>query len=230
MVKGIWGGTDTPKSFCLALFMLHLDILDTKRTALLPLIAKVGEGFYLAGGTALALQLGHRDSVDFDFFIENTVDTHTLWKKVEQIFIGHTVQKTQEEKDTLSCIIDGEIRLSFFGYQYPLLEPTLIDDGLVLASILDIGCMKLSAITSRSTLKDYVDLHIILQQTSLATLLEGCSRKYPTLDHALILKSLVYFDDIVSEPILFMPSFAVTIDIIESQITAIVQSYLKGSI
>jgi Nucleotidyl transferase AbiEii toxin, Type IV TA system len=210
--------------------MPHLEILDQKRQALLPTIVAVGDSFYLAGGTALALQLGHRDSVDFDFFTNTDIDTVQLWHYITKVLPGHNLTKTQDETNTLSLVIDNEVRLSFFGYNYPLIEPTISFKGLALASIVDIGCMKLSAITSRSTLKDYVDLHLILQQISLAVLLEGCSRKYPTLDHALILKSLVYFDDIMLEPILFMPGFAVTIADIEAQITTVVQSYLKESL
>ncbi|MFN3693261.1 MAG: nucleotidyl transferase AbiEii/AbiGii toxin family protein [Candidatus Paceibacteria bacterium] len=208
--------------------MFHTDILDTKRHSLLTLIAQVGQGFYLAGGTALALQIGHRDSIDFDFFATGDIDTTALTERIEKVFVGHQVQKTQEEKNTLSVVIDNEVRLSFFGYHYPLLKETVDMDGICLASILDIGCMKLSAITGRSTLKDYVDLFIILKQLPLTELLASCSQKYPTLDHALILKSLVYFDDITPEPICFMPGFVVTSEEIESSLIAIVKDYLQS--
>lgn len=207
--------------------MLHLEILDQKRQTLLPLVATAGQGFYLAGGTALALQLGHRDSIDFDFFVSEDIDTTELWGRIERVFLGHELQKTQDEKNTLSVTIDGEVRLSFFGYHYPLLETPLEENGLALASIHDIGCMKLSAITSRSTLKDYVDLYFILQHISLSALLSGCAQKYPTLDHTLILKSLVYFDDITAEPIRFMPGFTVTSEEIESSLTTIVKDFLS---
>jgi hypothetical protein len=206
--------------------MLHYEILDTKRNELLQKITEVGAGFYLAGGTALALQIGHRDSIDFDFFIEGTIDTTLLWEKIQNVFTPFTCIKTQEEKDTLSCIITEEIRLSFFGYPYPLIAPALFDNNLKLASLRDIGAMKLSAITSRATLKDYIDIYFILKDIPLTQLLEDCTRKFPQLDQNLILKSLVYFDDITTEPIKFIQGYETTIEEIQTELTRCVQNYL----
>ena len=182
---------------------MFYDILDKKRLEVLPLLGEFKEGFYLAGGTALALQLGHRDSVDFDFFTDKNIDTNKLFKKVKKVFKGRTIKKIQEEKNTLTVIIDDNIKISFFTYNYPLLEVFVIEKHLKLASILDISCMKLSAIISRSTLKDYVDLYFVLQELKLTQLLEGVVRKFSSIDYNLILKSLVYFDDIIDEPIIF---------------------------
>lgn len=69
---------------------MFYNILDQKRLALLPLFKSFKEGFYLAGGTALALQIGHRDSVDFDFFSEEDIDTKELFERLRKIFAGHT--------------------------------------------------------------------------------------------------------------------------------------------
>lgn len=182
---------------------MFYDILDKKRLEVLPLLGEFKEDFYLAGGTALALQLGHRDSVDFDFFTDKNIDTNKLFKKVKKVFKGRTIKKIQEEKNTLTVIIDDNIKISFFTYNYPLLEVFVIEKHLKLASILDISCMKLSAIISRSTLKDYVDLYFVLQELKLTQLLEGVVRKFSSIDYNLILKSLVYFDDIIDEPIIF---------------------------
>ncbi len=206
--------------------MFHYEILDSTRKRLLPQIAEVGSGFYLAGGTALALQLGHRDSVDFDFFFVGDIDTTKLYEKCEAVFAGEKLQKTQEEKNTLSLTIDDEVRLSFFGYHYPLIDTSVISENLSLASLLDIGAMKLSAITGRSTLKDYVDLYFIFQSITLPELLTATSKKFPTLDQNLILKSLVYFADIEAEPILFMPGFATDQKTIEDFLKKVVKDYL----
>ena len=205
--------------------MFHIEILDEKRRGLLPKVATVGESFYLAGGTALALQFGHRDSIDFDFFIHSDIDTDDLWGKCMDVFTGNHIQKTQEEKNTLSIIIDHQVRISFFGYHYPLLEQTHQQNGLSFATPLDIGCMKLSAITSRATSKDYIDLYFILQNYTLTALLKACSNKYPTLDQGLILKSLVYFADITAEPIRFMPGFEIPFTKVSSTLTDIVKQY-----
>ncbi len=209
--------------------MLHLEILDETRRRLLPKIAKAGEAFYLAGGTALALQLGHRDSIDFDFFSPEPFDTRQLFQKCERIFAGNSLLKTQEETNTLSLSISEEVRLSFFGYPYELLEPLIQTEQMSLASPLDIGVMKLSAITSRSTLKDYVDLYFILQTSSLGDLLAGANKKFPSLDQNLILKSLVYFADITDEPIMYQPGFNTDQATIENFLRQEVETYIKHS-
>lgn len=182
---------------------MFYDILDKKRLEILPLLKAFQNDYYLAGGTALALQIGHRDSVDFDFFCTNEFETQILMDSCKKIFIDHKILKVQDESNTLTIIVDDDIKISFFSYNYTLLDPLIIEEYITLASTNDIACMKLSAITSRSTLKDYVDLYEILQQKDLHELLQQIPQKFPTLDTNLILKSLVYFDDIVDEPILF---------------------------
>ncbi len=183
---------------------MHWNILDGQRQAVLPRLAFCRQqGFYLAGGTALALQLGHRDSIDFDFFKEAPFDTGQLLKALEDAFQEIPLVRVQDEPNTLTVHAQGIIKLSFMSYPYPLLHPVVTAGNLDLAGIADIGCMKLSAITGRATMKDYVDLYFILQQIQLAELLDLCTRKLPGLDRTLILKSLVFFDDIPEEPILF---------------------------
>jgi len=182
---------------------MFYDILDKKRFDLLPLFKNFKKDFYLGGGTALALQMGHRDSVDFDFFKEGDIDTLKLFDDLKELFKGHPILKVQEEVDTLSLIVLDNIKLSFFGYKYKLIKELIDEENLKLASVEDIGCMKLSAITGRASSKDYVDLYYILQNIDLAELLGKTSKKFPDLDGNLILKSLVYFEDVIFEPIMF---------------------------
>jgi hypothetical protein len=108
-----------------------------------------------------------------------------------------------QEKNTLTVYIDKNIKLSFFSYKYPLLEKLIKEPYLNIASILDIACMKLSAIVSRATFKDYVDLYFILQIIPLELLLKKLKKKLPELDTNLVLKSLVYLKDLKDEPIKF---------------------------
>lgn len=183
---------------------LHYDILDSRRKDVLPLFQTITDwGYYLAGGTALALVLGHRDSIDFDFFTPEPIDTALLYKKCEELFLGHTLLRTQEEPNTLGLLIDNEIRLSFMTYAYPMVNSQTLTEYFSLASLEDIGCMKMSAITSRNVYKDYVDLYFILQLITLKTLIDALRIKMPTLDPLLALKSLVYFDDIKEEGIMY---------------------------
>jgi hypothetical protein len=207
---------------------LHWNILDNKRQAVLPLMKDFSNrGFYLAGGTGLSLQLGYRDSIDFDFFKEGDFDTSILIEEISTAFNSHQIVITQQEKNTVSCLIDGTIKLSFFGYSHSLLQSLIKTDYFDIASIIDIGCMKLSAITSRYVEKDYVDLYFILQNISLSELLESFVKKYPNFDKTLILKSLVYFDDILREPILFKEGHDVSFDMIKLFLQKTVKEYLK---
>lgn len=208
---------------------LHWDILDTKRTAILPLLKILTkQGFYLAGGTGLALQVGHRDSIDFDFFVEAAFDTTALRNLLESTFSGHTIVFTQQEKDTLSCLVDDSIQLSFLGYPYSLVAPLVPTEYFPIASIKDIGCMKLSAIIGRSVEKDYVDLYFILKQISLTELLALSEQKHASLDAALILKSLIYFDDILREPILYKEGHNVSLEEVQNFLTETVRKYFES--
>jgi len=202
------------------------DILDQKRMDILPLFKDFKNDFYLAGGTALALQLGHRDSIDFDFFSEKSFSTKELTQKVEQLFQGHKITKNQEEKDTLSFVIDDVVKISFLSYPYKLIKPLLDEDNFKMASVEDIGAMKLSAITSRSVLKDYVDLYFILHQIKLKDLLNLTEEKFPTIDANSILKSLVYFDDIQEEPILFKHNDNISFESVKEYLSETVKKYL----
>ncbi|MCF7820596.1 MAG: nucleotidyl transferase AbiEii/AbiGii toxin family protein [Candidatus Pacebacteria bacterium] len=182
---------------------MFYDILDKKRLEILPLLKVFKEEFYLARGTALALQIGHRDSVDFDFFTKIDIDTNNLFLKIKEVFSDFKIVKIQEDKNTLTVLIDKDIKLSFFSYKYNLLRTGVDEDNLYLASIEDIACMKLSAILSRGTNKDYIDLYYIFKNYDFKEILLLCQKKFKDIDINLILKSLVYFDDIEHEPINF---------------------------
>lgn len=206
---------------------MFYNILDKKRLDILPLFKIFKKDFYLAGGTALALQIGHRDSIDFDFFSQGDIDTKKIFEKIKETFIDYKILKTQEEKNTLTVFINDNIKLSLFGYKYSLLNNTIDDENLRIASVEDIGCMKLSAITSRATNKDYIDLYYILQKIDLKNLLKKCSEKFLDLDTGLILKSLVYFDDIDTEPIIFKNNNFVKMSNVEKFLKKEVKKIMK---
>ncbi len=206
---------------------MFYDIFDKKREDVLSLFGNFKDDFYLAGGTALALQLGHRDSIDFDFFSGDNFNTDDLFEKLKEASTYHKLQKVQEEKNTLTVIIDDSIKVSFFAYPYKLLNRIIPEKYVKLASVEDIACMKLSAIVSRSTEKDYVDLYFILQQYKLSHLLTLSAKKLPELDANLILKSLIYFDDMEREPILFRNNKDVSFDTVKTFLQNAVKEYLQ---
>ncbi len=205
---------------------MHYEVLDEKRRALLPALGAFKEEFYLAGGTALVLQLGHRVSVDFDFFTEKDFEIEDVYEQVQKMF--GQVPRTQESPRTLAVVVQEDVRVSFIGYRYPLIEACTDTEHLRLASLLDIGCMKLSAIVSRAELKDYVDLFFILKRLSLSELLTALSRKLPSLDQNLVLKALVSFDDVTMEPIDFTEGNKVSFAKIQEAIVESVKSVPLG--
>lgn len=209
--------------------MLHYDILDSERKEILPKLLAFKSEFYLAGGTALALQIGHRDSLDFDFFSREDIDAVKLFEKINELFRGSGIIKTQEEKNTLSVNV-GKVKFSFMTYSYKLIDELAETEFFNLASVKDIGCMKLSAITSRAMLKDYVDLYFILKNLTLEELLNSAKDKYPQLDTGLILKSLVYFDDLDEEPVNFKEGNEATLPEVRQKLENDVRHYLQRNI
>ncbi len=169
---------------------LHLETLSDAQRVLLPPLAHFAsdEGFYLAGGTALALQLGHRRSVDFDFFTSQSFEEPMLLAARAKAQ-GVPVAAPQVAPRTLHTSAGG-VQLSFFGYPYPLLKPEVeADYGLRMAEVRDIACMKLAAIAQRGARKDFVDIHALIRNgLSLRQMLEDYRRKFDTdeLVHVLI--------------------------------------------
>jgi len=155
------------------------------------------DNFYLAGGTALALQLGHRKSVDLDFFAEKFPERDLLLQKVQSL----NPKISQEAPGTLDLLIDN-VKVSFLEYKYPLIKPRLDFEGMNIASVADIACMKLTAISSRGSRKDFVDLSFILKTVSLTELLKIFEAKFKGIDYQKlhIIKSLVFFDEADLEP------------------------------
>ncbi|MDD4831190.1 MAG: nucleotidyl transferase AbiEii/AbiGii toxin family protein [Candidatus Paceibacterota bacterium] len=182
---------------------MFYNILDKKRLETLPLLKNFKDGYYLAGETGLALQLGRRDSIDFDFFSQKEINTEKLFSLIKEVFNGRRITKVQEEKNSLTVFIDENIKLSFFSYKYRLIDALVKEKDLNIASVMDIACMKLAAIVSRASNKDYIDLYFILKRFSLKEILNKMNEKMPDLDANLVLKSLVFFKDVDQEPIKF---------------------------
>lgn len=155
------------------------------------------ENFYLAGGTALALQLNHRSSLDFDFYTRNHFKQDLLLAKLKEIF-PQKVEETGKAKDTLFVRID-KVNSSFFWYKYPLLSPLLKSDGPKIASLGDIAAMKLIAITGRATERDYIDIFYLIKIFGLEKMFDFTRRKYPSFNPYFIRRSLTFFEDIKKE-------------------------------
>lgn len=149
---------------------------------------------YLAGGTALALQLGHRISFDLDFYIPKKFNEVSLLKELKKI-------APFEETDLAKLTILGNfpnVRFSIFYYEYPLIKPFVKYQNVNIASLEDISAMKIGAVSSRGTKRDFVDLFFLVKHGfSLNQMLVFYNDKYGNFAnlYAHILRSLVYFDD-----------------------------------
>jgi len=160
------------------------------------------KNFYLAGGTSLALQYLHRKSIDLDWFSQEEVNTNNLKKKLSKI---EKLNIKTEESDTLNLEIN-KIQLSFFHYPYKILFPFIDYKGIKLADERDIACMKLYAISSRGSKKDFIDLFFILKKYSLSEIIKLLDKKYENIRYNKlhILKSLTYFTEADNEPMPIM--------------------------
>ncbi len=152
--------------------------------------------FALAGGTSLALRLGHRISVDLDLFSTKNFSAETLLQELREDF---KIDIQNISKNTLNLQIDG-IKADILAYKYPLLEDIETIDNIRLFSVPDIAAMKLSAVSARGSKKDFYDLHFLLKQYPLPALLDFYKKKYQTDQYYHILKSLIFFDDAEDEP------------------------------
>jgi len=151
------------------------------------------QGFYLVGGTALALHLGHRKSIDIDLFSNFDFDAAVLLEEIHQDF---SYQLFYVSSNTLKGRI-GNINVDILAHRYQLLAGPEEINGVMLLSLPDIIAMKLNAIsTSGQRSKDFIDLYYLLNKFDLGRMLEFYQKKYEQENVAHILKSLIYFKDV----------------------------------
>ena len=178
------------------------NILAAKQLTAIRSMARIvsAEGFYLAGGTGLALQLGHRRSVDFDWFCGSDFQPEALASKLRSAGVEF------QEKDLAANTLHGTastVATTFLQYDYPQLVPMVAwhDVGISIAGVEDIACMKLAAVSQRGSRKDFVDLYAIgIGGMSLQSMLDSYRQKYSTREIGHVLAALSYFDDAEREP------------------------------
>jgi predicted nucleotidyltransferase component of viral defense system len=161
------------------------------------------KSFFLVGGTALALHLGHRISIDLDLFFNKDFETVDILQELRNDLEFTVIM----QKDKNSLIINARkrnsdnefVKIDFLKYPYPLINKVREIDGLNLLSVEDIIAMKLSAIANRGAKKDFFDIYELLKTYSMSDMFKLFSKKYPEIAHFHILKSLTYFDDAETE-------------------------------
>lgn len=205
---------------------MHDESLTKETAALLPIFKRF-EGYYLVGGTALALHIGHRVSVDFDFFSTAELPRNLL-ERVKYAFSGYTVTVTYAAAgEQLNCITDG-VKMTFLHYPYPVIEPFTEYHGIALASIPEIATMKGFAVRKRIAYKDYVDWYFLLKEgfVTLENVIALAKQKYGNdFNDRLFLGQLISLADAPTQKIDFLKEEP-TREIIEEFLKNCVKAYL----
>jgi Nucleotidyl transferase AbiEii toxin, Type IV TA system len=183
---------------------------------------------YLVGGTALALYLGHRISIDVDMFLPHGFDVAELSKEVARYEpFSTSFMETNRARNTLQCTINN-VKTDIITFAYPMIEPVSILDGLRIASIRDIAAMKLSAVVNRGAKKDFWDIHTLLTLFTMDELLDCFRHKFRQIEVFQVIRALTYFEEADADPDPITLA-AVSWKTIQSDIIGAVQRYTRLS-
>ncbi len=185
---------------------MHFEALTDKGKEIFPKLS-LFSGFYLAGGTALALQIGHRVSIDFDFFTDEKIKK-TLLAKAESIFSPSSLEIFVNNSGELTFSVN-DVKITFLTYPFPALLPKVkVEKGeFWLLGVKELAATKAYTIGRRGELKDYIDVYFLLKEghTTLFEISELAEKKYgEAFDTRLFLEQLLYLDDIEDVQIEFL--------------------------
>ena len=199
--------------------MLHLETIEPKTLELLRKLQSLSifENSRLVGGTALALQLGHRKSIDLDIFGKIAATPEEIQETCAE---AGSLEISKTSKNINIYWVDG-IKVDCVNYPYEWLDECRVLDGVRLASISDIAAMKISAIINRGTKKDFIDLHFLLKEMSLNHILDLYDQKYTDGSRFIAIKSMTYFEDAESDPMPYMFEDVTWEDVKKSIIAAV---------
>ena len=205
--------------------MLHYQTVDTPTLELLRSLLSVDifKELRLVGGTSLALQYGHRKSIDIDLFGRLDADIFEINSALSDL---GEIKIIKDSKNIHVYLVNG-IKVDIVNYPYPWIGKLITTDKLRLADENDIAAMKLAAVTGRGTKKDFYDLYLLLKYISLADMLKLYESKYKDGSLFMVLKSLIYFDDADEDimPALLRP---VAWDTVKDSILKAYKEYMKN--
>jgi len=211
---------------------LHLNILDDRRRALLPVLKELPRGGVLGGGTALALFLGHRRSYDFDFFYTEPIPK-TFLLRVKKLFGKRLSGVTIDTTDELTVELDGEIKLTLLHFPFAPLYPTKrLTGNPVLFNPRDLASNKAYAIGRRGTWRDYVDMHAWLSTDhTLASVIRDTEKRFDgAFSSRLFLEQLTYTKDLGPFVVDFLDDFQMSQRVIEANLSQAVSEYLEKNL
>ncbi|MBU0619129.1 nucleotidyl transferase AbiEii/AbiGii toxin family protein [Patescibacteria group bacterium] len=199
---------------------MHRKVLNKNQLDLLPLIKTFSSDFGLVGGTAIALQLGHRRSIDFDLFTNVHFNSDEIKKNLRrQHKIGHVFIESQDE---LTILVD-EVKLTFYHYPFAVKFLEYFEDIISMSDLLTLAAMKAFALGKRAKWKDYVDLYFIFKKYQLKQVVVKSRELFKTeFNEKLFRSQLIYFKDIdYSEKINYLPGMEVK----DSQVKKALEKY-----
>ena len=199
-------------------------ILTEKQAELLPLVKKFSDTFGLVGGTAVALQLGHRRSIDFDLFCVDNFDNNAILRKVKRDF---TVEFIYMNTDTqLTFLVNQGVKMTFYAYPFKIDYAKIFQDIIKIPDLLTLAAMKAFALGSRAKWKDYVDLYFILKKYSLGKIVKQARTVFEgAFNEKLFREQLSYHADInYTEPVVYLPGKAVSDEIVKAALKKIAVS------
>lgn len=209
--------------------LIHLEIFDPKRLELFEELKTFGNTCYLAGGTALALQINHRKSYDFDIFTPKEI-TNSLKIKVKELW--GDVNYLADSGDQLSFQTQQAINITFLWYYFKPLNPFITTNSIPLASLIDIAADKAHTMGRRTAWRDYVDVYWLLKKglITLDSISEAATRKFGgAFNQTQFLEQLSYYKDLAIAPIEYIQD-TVTTEEIQQYLQQAVSEYVSQKI
>lgn len=191
--------------------LMHKEILTEEQSKLLPLVKKFIKNFGLVGGTAIALQMGHRRSIDFDLFSFKEFRNSGIRRIIKKD--GRIIGKTYKDEDDQYTFFINNVQFTFFNYPYKLNFSKDFNGFLKMPDLLTLAAMKAFAIGQRAKWKDYVDLYFIINKYhSIEKVAERGKKIFKgEFNERIFREALLYFDDVnYEEEVEYLPGFAVS--------------------
>jgi hypothetical protein len=195
---------------------MHPEILSPEQKELLPLLKLFRREFYLVGGTAIALQLGHRMSIDFDLFKFNSFVSKKILNKIDENHYRYIITHNIREQLNLTIL---NVRFTFFEYPYPVEHPLDFNKTIRMPDLHTLAAMKAFALGRRSKWKDYVDLYFLIKKYfSVNDIIQKAENIYgQEFSGKLFRSQLAFHKDInYSEPVDFMDGYEETEEVIKA--------------
>ncbi|MCA9372017.1 nucleotidyl transferase AbiEii/AbiGii toxin family protein [Candidatus Woesebacteria bacterium] len=199
---------------------MHLNVLTQKQKDLLPLLQAFSEEFGLVGGTAIALQLGHRKSIDFDLFKKRKLDILSIRKTINQFF---SIEKVRIENQDEYTIQVHDVQMTFLNFPFDIKYDVKLKDACAMPDLLTLATMKAYALGRRAKWKDYVDLYFIFKGHSFVSVVNKAKEIFKgEFNEKLFREQLAYHEDIdYSEKIEYLPHFSIDDGIIKQKLIEI---------